>query len=108
MICVQIINMSTTSILFSPIPIEELESRLEAKLQQIVQSELSRIEDNKALDRLLSPEETRKIFTPAISKVTLHHWAEQGKLKKHRIGSRVYYKYSEVMDSLIHLKKYGR
>ena len=95
-----------STILLYQISLDELESRLEAKLQQIIKNELSRIEDNKALDRLLSPEETRKIFTPAISKVTLHHWAEQGKLKKHRIGARVYYKYSEVMDAVKHLKKY--
>ena len=95
-----------STILLSQISLEELESRLESKLQVIIQNELAKIEKNNSLDKLLSPEETRKMFNPAISKVTLHTWAEQGKLKKHRIGARVYYKYSEVMDSLVHLKKY--
>ena len=95
-----------STILLYQISLEELESRFEAKLQQIIKNELSRIEDDKALDRLLSPKETTKLFNPTISKVTLHNWTEQGKLKKHKIGKNVYYKYSEVMDSLVHLKKY--
>jgi hypothetical protein len=91
-------------IILSPIPIDELESRI----QMIVRQEISKKEDDKLRERLLSPAETRLIFNPPISKVTLHHWAKQGKVKPHRIGGRVFYKYSELMDSLVHLKKYGR
>jgi len=59
-------------------------------------------------ERLLSPKEAVKLFTPQISLVTIHVWAEAGKLKKHRLGGRVYYKASEIIESLQHLRKYQR
>jgi hypothetical protein len=96
--------MVKEQVLFCPIPLEELEARF----QKIIKEEISKKDREATLERLLSPEETRKVFSPPISKVTLHHWAKAGKLKQHRIGSRVFYKYSEVIDSLVHLKKYGR
>jgi hypothetical protein len=96
--------MVKEQVLFSPIPIEELEARF----QKIIKEEIYKKDQESTLEKLLSPEETRKLFTPAVSKVTLHHWAKQGRIKQHRIGSRVFYKYSEVLDSLVHLKKYGR
>jgi hypothetical protein len=96
--------MVQQSILLCPIPLEELV----AQFQKVLKEEITKKDQETTLERLLSPEETRKMFAPPVSKVTLHHWAKQGRLKQHRIGSRVYYKYSEVLDSLVHLKKYGR
>jgi excisionase family DNA binding protein len=32
---------------------------------------------------------------------TVHHWTKKGKLKKHCIGNRVYYKRSEVEAAII-------
>ena len=57
-------------------------------------------------ERLLSPAETCKLFNPPISKVTLSAWTRSGSLQDHRIGSRVFYKQSEIMESLKTLKKY--
>ena len=96
--------MVQQSILLCPLPHEELV----AQFQKVLKEEITKKNQETALERLLSPEETRKIFAPPVSKVTLHHWAKQGRLKQHRIGSRVFYKYSEVLDSLVQLKKYGR
>jgi hypothetical protein len=96
--------MVKEQVLFCPIPLEELEARF----QKIIKEEISKKDQEATLEKLLSPEETRKLFSPAVSKVTLHHWAKQGRIKQHRIGGRVFYKYSEVLDSLVHLKKYGR
>jgi len=96
--------MVKEQVLFCPIPLEELEARF----QKIIKEEISKKDQEATLEKLLSPEETRKLFSPAVSKVTLHHWAKQGRIKQHRLGGRVFYKYSEVLDSLVHLKKYGR
>lgn len=96
--------MVKDQVLFCPIPLEELASMF----QKVIKEEIARKDQELTLEKLLSPEETRKMFAPPISKVTLHHWAKAGKLKQHRIGSRVFYKYSEVLDSLVQLKKYGR
>jgi hypothetical protein len=95
--------MVNEQVLLCPIPLEELEARF----QRIVKEEINKKDQEATLERLLSPEETRKLFAPPVSKVTLHHWAKQGRIKQHRIGGRVFYKYSEVLDSLVHLKRYG-
>lgn len=95
--------MIQEKVLLCSIPLEHLEERF----KQIIKNELLNTEVNKLQERLLSPEETRKLFSPAVSKVTLHHWAKKGKLKQYRIGARVFYKYSEIIESLVHIKKYG-
>lgn len=96
--------MVNEQVLLCPIPLEELEARF----QRIVKEEINKKDQEATLERLLSPEETRKLFAPPVSKVTLHYWAKQGRIKQHRIGGRVFYKYSDVLDSLVHLKRYGR
>ena len=96
--------MVQQSILLCPIPLEELV----AQFQKVLNEEITKKNQETTLERLLSPEETRKMFAPPVSKVTLHHWAKQGRIKQHRLGGRVFYKYSEVLDSLVHLKKFGR
>lgn len=57
-------------------------------------------------ERLLSPSETCKLFQPSISKVTLSAWSKKGLLIDHRIGGRVFYKQSEVIEKLVTLKRY--
>ena len=57
-------------------------------------------------ERLISPAETCKLFNPPISKVTLTAWTKQGYLQDHRIGGRIYYKQTEVIESAKTLKKY--
>ena len=57
-------------------------------------------------ERLLSPSETCKPFQPSISKVTLSAWSKKGLLIDHRIGGRVFYKQSEVIEKLVTLKRY--
>lgn len=91
-------------VLFSTIPLESLT----ATISQIVRSELANSQNTVLQEKLLSPSETCRLFQPNISKVTLSAWTKQGRLKERRIGGRVYYKYSEVMDSLTSLKRYKR
>jgi hypothetical protein len=96
--------MSTEKLILSPIPVEELEERFEQIIVKVIKNR--EITDLK--EKFFSPEETRNFFNPPISKVTLHHWAQQGRIKQHKIGGRVFYRYSDIMESLVHLKKYGR
>lgn len=90
--------------LLSPIPIDAL--RLE--ISTAVRNELAASKKQDLEERMLSPAETCKLFQPAISKVTLHNWTKEGRLRDYRIGGRVFYKYSEVISSLTTLKKYKR
>jgi len=90
--------------LLSPIKLEDLANTIES----IVNKAINQKQENDLAERLLSPEETCKLFHPQISKVTLHNWERQGRLQKYRMGGRVFYKYSEIlagMDSLVRYKK---
>lgn len=57
-------------------------------------------------ERLLSAAEACKLFVPAISRLTLIRWTKADYLQEHRIGGRVYYRQSEVIDGAKHLEKY--
>lgn len=43
-----------------------------------------------------------------VSSVTLNQWRKEGRIPFHRISSRIYFKRSELLDSLESVQKYGR
>lgn len=57
-------------------------------------------------ERLYSPEETRKLFHPAISRGTLSNWTKAGYLQSYSIGGKVFYKNSEVLEAAKGLRKF--
>ena len=59
-------------------------------------------------EKFLSPAEVCKIFVPAISKTTLAAWTKQGLLTEYRIGGRVYYKMSEVVNGRKTISRYSK
>lgn len=71
----------------------------------IVQQEVKKIKEDTP-ERLLSPAETCKVFEPTISKVTLAAWTKKDLLTEYRIGGRVFYKQSEIMQKVTTLKRY--
>jgi hypothetical protein len=75
--------------------------------RDVIKEELDKLQTDK-VERLLSPAETCKIFQPNISKTTLKSWTEQGYLFDHRIGGRVFYKLSEVLEKSKTLKRYKK
>ena len=81
---------------------------LYAEIKEIIRAELVAQKKEDVKDLLLSGAEACKLFQPIISKVTLTSWVDQGLIPAHRIGGRVYYKYSEIMDSVKTLKKYKK
>lgn len=89
-------------VILSPIELSELLNGL----RLVVKEELKVQQQQQLEEKLLSPAETCKLFQPEISKVTLTAWSNQGLLKDYRIGGRVYYKYSEVIEAAKHLKRY--
>jgi len=58
-------------------------------------------------ETLLSPASTCKMFNPPISKVTLAAWTKKGLLTENRIGGRVYYRSSEIIEKLNTLRRYN-
>lgn len=75
-----------------------------------IEASISRIAEAQKQDneKLLSGEEARKLFSPMISKPTLIRWTAGGHLKAYRIGGRVFYRQSEVLQSATTLKKYDQ
>jgi hypothetical protein len=78
------------------------------EIRNIIQTEIRAQREEELRDRLLSGAEACKLFQPVISKVTLKNWGHQGLIANYRIGGRVFYKYSDVMESLKSLKKYKK
>lgn len=61
------------------------------------------LNSEQANDDLLTREETCKFLS--IDSSTLWAWTNKGKVKAYGIGSRRYYKRTELLESLILLKK---
>lgn len=74
--------------------------------REIVREELLSAKEQELEDRLLSPDETCKLFKPAISLPTLQSYFKKGLIRKHYIGGRTWYKYSELMEDIKHIKRY--
>ena len=53
-------------------------------------------------DKLLTVTETSRLLK--IDRTALWKWTKQGKLKRYGMGNRVYYKKSEVLESITSLK----
>lgn len=59
-------------------------------------------------DGYISITEATKVFSPPISKWTLHRWKKLGLVPSHRFGGRIYYKRSEILAAADKLKKFDR
>jgi len=55
--------------------------------------------EHKEEDKLLCRKDVARLLS--VSLVTISAWTKSGKLPYHRIGSRIFFKKSEVMDSII-------
>jgi excisionase family DNA binding protein len=87
-------------LILSPI---ELEAFMEA-FRVIVRDELQHQHQTEKSDELLTAKEAAALLK--ISLVTLWQWEKAGRVKKHKIGSRVYFKHSEIMASIENLQPY--
>lgn len=77
-----------------------------AALTLVVKNVIDGKDKGEKKEALLSPEEARKVWQPAISKVTLHRWTKEGLVPSHRIGGRVYYKHSELVGAVKEIRPY--
>jgi hypothetical protein len=94
--------MIMDNIVLSPIPIDDLLD----KVRQLVRDELLSVNQSIQDEKMISAKEACKMFIPSITRPTLDKLCEGGKLTKHYIGSRVYFKQSEVLGSAKSFKKY--
>ena len=92
------------NIVLIPVPLEILLQ----SIRGVVKEEIKAQQTIDLQEKLLSPAEACIVFQPSITKPTLKKWTDDGFLIQHRIGSRVFYKYSELLASLKTLKKYKK
>jgi excisionase family DNA binding protein len=93
--------MDATMIL-TPVPIGDLMQQV----RDIVRAELESHKRADLKEKLLTPQETAELLR--VSLVTLWQWEKDGRISKHKIGGRVYFKYDQIISSLETLKRYRK
>ncbi|MEN3324818.1 helix-turn-helix domain-containing protein [Mariniflexile soesokkakense] len=87
---------------------EDLPKAMELILEKIssIESDLNNLKQNfqpKEPEELMTRKETAEYLK--IDSTTLWHWTNKGKVTAYGIGARSYYKRSEIINSLVKLKK---
>ncbi|MGV0830241.1 helix-turn-helix domain-containing protein [Empedobacter brevis] len=88
--------MTEKKLIVQEITVEQLELLLSNSIEKALKQNLTF--ENKQDEELLSREEASKFLKIDIS--TLWSWTKKGKINVYGIGSRKYYKKSELIESL--------
>jgi hypothetical protein len=91
------------SILLQDLSHEQLGNLIDEKLVNRLEQLKKHLDNESANDELLSREEACKFLK--IDSSTLWSWTNKGKVKAYAIGARRYYKRSELLNSLVQVKK---
>jgi excisionase family DNA binding protein len=86
------------NIQFIQVTPEQLEQRISNRVQQQLSEFLENFKP-KEPNSYLTRREVAKLFNVDLS--TIHNWCKSGKLQPYGIGSRVYFKMSDIEKSLI-------
>ena len=90
------------NVILLPLPLGEFETLI----KNCVKSELTNLRPEPPKDdEFITTNKAIKIL--GVSKPTLHKWKTGGLIPFHRIGSRIRFKKSEVIEAVQSVKKYG-
>lgn len=95
--------MQTNAILLKELSVKELQELIGSTVKTNLTELQKKLTFKEFTDELLTREETCKFLK--IDSSTLWSWTNKGKVKAYGIGSRRYYKRSELIESLTLLKK---
>jgi transcriptional regulator with PAS, ATPase and Fis domain len=95
--------MQNHAILLQELSVEKLQLLIGTSVKNGILELQKEIITKNLNEELLSREETCKFLK--IDSSTLWAWTKKGKVKAHGIGSRRYYKRSQLLESLTLLKK---
>ena len=86
--------------MFTVMPISELLELIKKSVAESFDNELKTFLKNsmKEEEQLLKIEEACELLK--VSKVTIHKWKKQNKIRSYRIGRKIYFKKSELMNSI--------
>jgi len=93
----------TNSILLQALTPQELGNLIDEKLVSRLEQFRKQLSNQEANDDLLTRDETCKFLK--VDSSTLWAWTNKGKVKAYGIGSRRYYKRSELLECLTPLSK---
>ncbi|WP_242133430.1 helix-turn-helix domain-containing protein [Aestuariivivens marinum] len=91
------------SIILQDLSVEELQELIGTSVKKSVAELQKELESKKFTEELLSRDETCEFLK--IDSSTLWSWTNKGKVRAYGIGSRRYYKRSELLECLTLLKK---
>lgn len=92
------------NIVLTPVPLEALIN----SIREMIREELKANLQNKDVDKLITGNEVRSMFHPAISRPTLARYVSKGLLQEHRIGGRIFYKRGAVMEAVSKIKRFSQ
>lgn len=59
-------------------------------------------------EKLIDIKAAAKLFEPAVSTRTISNWLSEGYLSSYRVGGRIFFKKSEVIESAKKIKRYSK
>lgn len=86
------------NVIFSQVPIEDLQGMIEGAVQRTMDQWLNKESQQTKGDELVTRQEAANLL--GISLPTLHHYSKHGVVPAYRIGSRVRFKKTELLDCL--------
>jgi excisionase family DNA binding protein len=89
--------------IFTNLSTQELSDLISQAVKDSIGSELNSHPEHKPEEELLSIEDISKIFR--VSKVTIHKWKQKGLIPFYKMNRRVYFKKSEIVESLKNKKR---
>lgn len=95
--------MISNSILLENLSVEQLQEIIENSVKSGIENQQKEFLQKEKSEELMTREEAFKFLK--IDSSTLWSWTNAGKVKAYGIGSRRFYKRSELMESLTLLKK---
>lgn len=99
--------MATADIILNGLSADELVNLVVDRLTDTICQAIRNAKAEELKEKFLSISEVQKMFVPAISRKTVDNWTKEGLLKKHVIGGKPWYRYSEVLEAVKGIKKYS-
>lgn len=89
--------------LFTTLKVDDLIDIIKKSVSDVISSKKTEASIDPPPEDLMNIEDIQKIFN--VSKVTVHKWKKKGLLPYYKMNRKVYFKKSEVIDSMSHKKR---
>jgi hypothetical protein len=89
--------------LFTTLKVDDLIDIIKKSVSDVISSKKTEASNDPPPEDLMNIEDIQKIFN--VSKVTVHKWKKKGLLPYYKMNRKVYFKKSEVIDSMSYKKR---